>query len=366
MEYLIKKLEGAQLITLTHLIYLQANQGNLEDISTKELAMACGNSRNITHIALQRLCAKKIIERSQGKKGRHGSIAIYIPEDTIKIYNKYHYNVIDNEMPTKCQQNANKMTTQEETPDVMIQIWNKVFECSLQPIRVHKTHKTKAILCNLFKSHFNSNLEQWREYAVKVNSSKFLMGEIESSSNFKASWGWLIKEEVIEKVQNGVYGEGDRELDINNIPTNLDLKKEEVVNTMDRKILEYIRLNIDEEKERAEFIEYVTTLKTAEEDEYGILKIIRHIPHYNLFNSSEYKVIRESLYENYVMKKYLKITKSEVRERIRNMVQQIIDKKGKNGSAFEALSKKNKEIEYLDLSNKGSKMSLLQYCKKML
>ena len=41
---LIKKLKGAQLNVLTHLIYYQTNEVNLEGINTKELSKKCNTS----------------------------------------------------------------------------------------------------------------------------------------------------------------------------------------------------------------------------------------------------------------------------------------------------------------------------------
>ena len=87
---------------------------------------------------------------------------------------------------------------------------------------------------------------------------------------------------------------------------------------MDKKISEYIKLKIDETKERREFEEYVKVNQAErKEDEYGILKAIRHISYHSIFRTNEYEVLRESLYESYIMKKYLGITKMEARKKIR-------------------------------------------------
>ena len=105
---------------------------------------------------------------------------------------------------------------------------------------------------------------------------------------------------------------------MNNISKNEEIKKEEVVNKMDKKISEYIKHKIDETKERREFEEYVKVNQAErKEDEYGILRAIRHISYYSIFRTNEYEVLRESLYESYIMKKYLGITKMEARKKIR-------------------------------------------------
>ena len=127
---------------------------------------------------------------------------------------------------------------------------------------------------------------------------------------------------------------------MNNVSKNIEAKKEELVSKMDKKISEYIKLNIDEVKERKEFDEYVKTQKTEmKNDKYGILGMIKHISYYSLFKTSEYESLKESLYESYVMKKV------EVRKRIRNKIKETIVDKGENFMIFDELSKKGKEIE---------------------
>jgi hypothetical protein len=248
---------------------------------------------------------------------------------------------------------------EENIVNQMLYLWNKVFESSVNPIRAYSNKKNQQTLFQLYKTVFNSDLNNWKEYALKVNSSQFLMGEKETRNNFKAIFSWLIKEETIEKIQNGEYGVGDRELDMNNVSKNIEEKKEEVVNKMDKKISEYIKLNIDETKERKEFDEYVKTHKTEiKDDEYGVLGMIKHISYHSLFKISEYEVLKESLYESYVMKKYLNITKMEARKKIRNKMKEIIKDKGRKERILEILDKKEKEIECLELSRHMTKIGL--------
>ncbi len=248
---------------------------------------------------------------------------------------------------------------EKEIVNKMVYIWNKVFEYSISPIKAYSNKKNQEVLLNLYKTAFSGDLNNWREYAYKVNSSQFLMGEKKTKNNFKAVFSWLIKEETIEKIMNGEYGVGDRELDMNNVTKNIEEKKEEVVNKMDKKISEYIRLKIDETKERREFEEYIK-INQAErkEDEYGILKAIKHISYHSIFRTNEYEVLRESLYESYVMKKYLGLTKMEARKKIRERTKEVVDDKGINEMVIEELNKKGKEIEYFDISDGMGKIGL--------
>jgi hypothetical protein len=224
---------------------------------------------------------------------------------------------LKNALKEKIEENLIK-PNEKEIINKMVYIWNKVFEYSISPIKAYSNKKNQEVLLNLYKTAFKGDLNKWREYACKINSSQFLMGEKKTKNNFKAVFSWLIKEDTIEKIMNGEYGVGDRELDMNNITKNMEEKKEEVVNKMDKKISEYIKLKIDETKERREFEEYVKVNQAErKEDEYGILKAIRHISYHSIFRTNEYEVLRESLYESYIMKKYLGITKMEARKKIR-------------------------------------------------
>ncbi len=265
---------------------------------------------------------------------------------------------LENALKEKIEENCIK-PNEKEIISKMLYIWNKVFEYSISPIKAYSNKKNQEVLLNLYKTAFNGDLNNWREYACKVNSSQFLMGEKKTKNNFKAVFSWLIKEETIEKIMNGEYGIGDRELDMSNVKKNIEEKKEEVVNKMDKKISEYIKLKIDETTERKEFEEYVK-INQAErkEDEYGILRAIRHISYHSIFRTNEYEVLRESLYESYVMKKYWGLTKMEARKKIREITKEVVDDKGINEMVIEELNKKGKEIEYFDISDGMGKIGL--------
>ena len=277
-------------------------------------------------------------------------------EQIIITNNNYTNNISSNEEVTK---NNFEIKIEEKIINKMIYIWNKVFEYSVKPIKAYSNKKNQQILLNIYKIVFNSDLDKWRKYACKVNSSQFLMGEKKTKNNFKAVFGWLIKEETIERILNGEYGVGDRELDMNNISENIEEKKEEVVNKIDKKISEYIKIKINDKKEREEFIEYVKSASIVEDDRYGILKnIIKQVPKNYILEREEYKGVKENLYESYVMKKYLSITKVEVRKKIRNKMNKIIDEQGKDNKILEELIKKQREIEYLELNNRIDKNGL--------
>eukprot|EP00919_Chromeraceae_sp_WS-2016_P012583 GHVR01029421.1.p1 GENE.GHVR01029421.1~~GHVR01029421.1.p1 ORF type:complete len:515 (+),score=61.54 GHVR01029421.1:2024-3568(+) len=204
----------------------------------------------------------------------------------------------------------------------MLDKWNNIFEYSLRPIKAYSNEKIIARLNKAYKDIFNSSMDNWEEYAIKVNSSKFLMGEKETKKDFKATFAWLSKLDTIQMILSGEYGVGDRGLDMNNIKINVESIKEEIVNKVDKKISEYIKIN--DKKEREEFKEYVRNTSITEEDSYGILKhIIKQVPKNYILEREEYKGIRENLFESYVMKKYLGSTKLEIRKKMRERIMEI-------------------------------------------
>lgn len=86
----------------------------------------------------------------------------------------------------------------------MMEIWSKTVN---QPL-VILTPKRIAFLKRALADKFEHCLKKWESFCQRVASSKFLMGEIKSS--FKATLDWVLKFEVIQKIQEGAYGVGDR------------------------------------------------------------------------------------------------------------------------------------------------------------
>lgn len=235
--------------------------------------------------------------------------------------NKSSYKKCGNILNKNLKEEDKLNVSEKETVKQMIELWNKVFEHSIKPIKAYSNKKSEQTLLRLYKTIFNSDLDNWREYACKVNSSQFLMGEKKTKTNFKAIFSWLIKLETIEKILNGEYGVGDRELDMNNISKNEEIKKEDTVNQIDNKVSERLRLNINESKEKEEFENYVRESGYEEDgDIYKISKIFKQIPKYSFFNLTEYKEMRKTLFDSYVVKKYMGMDRIEMRDLIRNKI----------------------------------------------
>ena len=212
--------------------------------------------------------------------------------------------------------NKNKLVEQ------MVKLWNKVFEYSLSPISAYSNKSNSKQLFVLLQDYFSGDLDQWQEYAKKVNSSQFLMGEKESKKKFKAVFHWLIKEETIDSIMGGAYGVGDRELDMNRISENVDKQEKELITTMRRKLTEHIKIEVDEEQEKQEFTKYVRDEET-DEDEYGLKNMLRYYDKYSLLHLDSYAGIKQSLYESYLMKKHLGVTSLETKRLIEKKIKKI-------------------------------------------
>jgi hypothetical protein len=88
----------------------------------------------------------------------------------------------------------------------MLALWNDIIENN-QPISLN-IRRTRF----LTKAHgdsFNSDMNQWTDYCYKIASSKFLMGEV---NDFKASLDWCLKFDVIQKINEGQYSQGTRDV----------------------------------------------------------------------------------------------------------------------------------------------------------
>lgn len=228
----------------------------------------------------------------------------------------------------------------------MVKIWNQLFRASLNPIKAYAIQKNMKVLSNIFTKYFNNSESKWEEYAMKVNSSQFLMGEKKTRNNFKATFSWLIKESTVEEIMNDEYGVGDRELDMNNIDKNIQQKKSDIVNKMYDKVSEIIEDNVNTKKEITDFKEYVkNSARNLISDKYGIMRVVRHIPYFNLFETEQYKKIRENLFEDYVMKKYTNTTKIDSGKDLNKKLDDLITKETDKYLVIEKLKRKEKLIE---------------------
>ena len=124
----------------------------------------------------------------------------------------------------------NKLSDIElELVNSMITIWNEVMVSSKQKISFNKNlaDRLLAILpviepeidLEIIRSNNVTSHEKllgiWKGYCLKINSSKFLMGERNNGyQTFIASIWFVTKADIAKKVLSGEYGIGDRVTDI--------------------------------------------------------------------------------------------------------------------------------------------------------
>ena len=227
---------------------------------------------------------------------------------------------------------------EEDIVNQMLDKWNNIFEYSLKPIKAYSNKKIVARLNKAYKEIFNSSMDNWEEYAIKVNSSKFLMGEKETKKDFKATFAWLSKSDTIQMILSGEYGVGDRKPDIDNLSDNLKTQKREIEDVITEKITTTISCGIDSKKEKKEFKEYLLT--QAKADKYGIHKklgkkynigeyadtgrFIRTI--YSIFDT-EHKYIYDLFFEEYLLQRYGNTNKESVVEKVTDILSSFCEEK---------------------------------------
>jgi hypothetical protein len=253
----------------------------------------------------------------------------------------------------------------QSTVQTMVELWNKVFEHSVNPIKAYASKSNQEALLTLYKTIFNSDLNNWREYALQVNSSQFLMGEKETKNNFKAVFGWLIKPETVEKILSGEYGVGDRELDINNQSKNTEIKKEQKVTELENRVTNNLKENLNEFKEYEEFRVYIENEGYEEDnDKYKLGVVLRRIPKRNFLYSEEYKIMRDRLFESYLLKKHTDQSRLDIRDKLRAALNNPSDE-----SRFIVTQEMPKQADYLEESIKTlelhEKKSSVNYQNKL-
>ncbi len=237
------------------------------------------------------------------------------PAISTSIINSAHVNKIAVARVSDIQEDNQSVTR------TMVDLWNKVFEHSVSPIKAYSNKKNQKTLLNIYQIIFNSDLNNWREYALAVNSSQFLMGEKKTKNNFKAVFGWLIKPETIEKILSGEYGVGDRELDMNNKARNAEIKKEQKVTELENRVTNNLKENLNEFKEYEEFRSYVENEGYEEDnDKYKLGVVLRRIPKRNFLHGEEYKLMRDRLFESYLIKKHTDQSRLDIRDKLRDAV----------------------------------------------
>lgn len=243
--------------------------------------------------------------------------------------------------------------TKKSVVDKMIIEWNNIFEFSNNPIKAYSNSKNTDVLFKIFKKYFSNNIELWKEYALKVNSSKFLMGEKKTKNSFKATFIWLTKPDIVEKIMNNEYGVGDREIDMNNASKNIEIKKKKIIESIEEEQTKFMKKVLDNKKERMCFNDYMENLENnPDQDEYNLTPIIRKIASLSTIKINGSRVLKKNLYENYIMKKYMKMTKIESRQKLNSRLNELIKNTEDELSIVKKLNQKAKNIRRSIISDK--------------
>jgi DnaA-like protein len=93
----------------------------------------------------------------------------------------------------------------------MLDIWSKLVEEERkgEAQKLKLTEKRLKYLSSVLSQNFNGDIDQWSSFCETIASSKFLMGEITS---FKATLDWVLLEKNLQKILDGNYTIGDREV----------------------------------------------------------------------------------------------------------------------------------------------------------
>ena len=150
------------------------------------------------------------------------------------------------------------------------------------------------------------------------------MGEKVTNKDFKASFSWLIKPEIIEKIMAGEYGVGDRELDQNNISANIEKCQNLLITKANQKITNHIKNNISKEQKEFEFISYIAQEKSLEDsDPYELKHLLYNnctVGNHRFLNDDRLKILYKSKLDSYVTKRDIGTTSGESKTLIQKLV----------------------------------------------
>lgn len=230
-------------------------------------------------------------------------------------------------------ENIQKKKHDSQIAEQMIQSWNEVFKYALSPIKAYSTQAINTQLAHIFALFFNNDLAKWQDYAEKVNSSKFCMGEKATKSDFKAMFSWLIRKETAATILAGGYGVGDRPIDRENISQNNENRKIAILKLAEQKIASVTKQSICESSQRAEFKKYVLEeLFLVDEDAFGIKDLVRKYSRWGLFEFENQEIC------NYAFNRFLKGRYfADEQDLVKAKLEQLIVSKTQAKSDYEAM-----------------------------
>ena len=89
----------------------------------------------------------------------------------------------------------------------MVHIWNEIIETN-NPQKITLYPKRSNELLTIFNEHFNKDMNTWKDYCLKIASSKYLMGEV---NNYRVRFSYATTPDGInEYLYSDKYTFGDR------------------------------------------------------------------------------------------------------------------------------------------------------------
>ena len=307
LRKIIKNLETKKLIIAKKINSKRWNQTKWYSINAQSLSILIQN----TKFSFSKKKTDRFVQNEQmllkKTKNNYTNKSSYREE---KLFLK------KNKVRKKTSKTANNTISLEEESIAkqMVRAWNDQFEFSLNPVKAFTGKNVVIQLNKVLQTKFENNLDHWNLYAKAVNSSKFLMGEKETKSNFKAQFLWLIKEETIDSIKNGAYGVGDRVLDSEQLDQNLKVCQKEVQQLLQDKVATKIKEKASSNNEEKEFKQYLIRREYEKDgDKYLLQKHMESIgsqymyggyitPSHVFYSGNE--KYKKRLFQSYLMKKY--------------------------------------------------------------
>ena len=108
---------------------------------------------------------------------------------------------------------------------------------------------------------------------------------------------------------------------MNNKARNAEIKKEQKVSELENRVTNNLKENLNEFKEYEEFRSYIENEGYEEDnDKYKLGVVLRRIPKRNFLHRDEYKLMRDRMFESYLMKKYTDQSRLDIRDKLRAAV----------------------------------------------
>jgi hypothetical protein len=230
----------------------------------------------------------------------------------------------------------------------MVSVWNEEMQFALSPIKGYVSAATSKQLYALWLTIFNQDMSAWRDFALKVNSSKFLMGEKQTKSDFKASFLWLLQENTALKILGGEYGVGDRTVDKENLEQNIELRKTEIVAIAEKKIAQVAQEDLCKTTELKNFKQYAQSQQFLfDGDVYGLSSLFKLCSLSRMLEPQNQEILNYA-FERFLKHKHYKLQVNLAKDRLVQLLETTTEHLGSRRQAFFELSHIAEKVRAID------------------